>query len=292
MIQTALPSTRPAAHISAVLINGQRTDQVSSTDRGFLYGDGLFETIAIRQHQPLFLDLHLDRLAAGCQRLAIPPIPRKLLSDEATQLCRLNQNGVLKIQLTRGVGGRGYRVPEQPETTRVLSLHPQPGYPAELKISGVNVRVCTSRLAVNPTLAGIKHLNRLEQVLARQEWCETNIHEGIMLDRDQRVIEGTMSNLFLVKKGILITPSVERCGIAGIVRSLVIELAEQLKIACKITDIAIDALFSADELFLTNSIIGLWPIRQLDQQNFSVGPVTQQVAHAFERLEQQQAGVH
>lgn len=180
-----------------MLINGQDSTTLSAQDRGLLYGDGLFETIAIRNGAPLRWERHLQRLMLGCERLGIPCPDVTTLTLESLDLCKGHDRAVLKLIVTRGVGGRGYRAPAQLQPTRILARHPWPDYPDHAR-DGVRVRLCDMRLAQQPALAGIKHLNRLEQVLARAEWNDEDIAEGLLFDREDHVIEATMSNLFLV----------------------------------------------------------------------------------------------
>ena len=183
-----------------MLVNGECREHIEISDRGFQYGDGLFETIKVINGQPVFLDRHIERLDTGCRRLYIPFPGAELLTLEAQKLCQYSNKAVLKLILTRGSGGRGYRQPEVIQTTRVLSLHPFPDYPDSYNEQGITARFCNTCLGLNPALAGIKHLNRLEQILARAEWADSDIQEGIMMDMDEHVIEGTMTNLFLYKK--------------------------------------------------------------------------------------------
>ena len=162
-----------------MLINGERKKHIEVTDRGFQYGDGLFETIEVCNGQTVFLDRHLDRLKAGCDRLHIPFPNREVLCFEAATLVQQSisqQSGyqysnkaVLKLIVTRGSGGRGYCPPDLIQPTRVLSLHPFPDYPSTYQEQGIISRFCDTRLGLNPALAGIKHLNRLEQIMARSE---------------------------------------------------------------------------------------------------------------------------
>lgn len=182
-----------------MLVNGEQHDTIAIMDRGFQYGDGLFETIEVRANQPIFLEQHLKRLNADSKRLYLPQIDVDLLHSEIHQLCQNVGNAVLKIIITRGSGGRGYRQPDVIQPTRILSLYPFPDYPKSYYFDGIVARICKTRLGLNPDLAGIKHLNRLEQVMARAEWNDAAIQEGIMLDFNGRVIEGTMTNLFYVK---------------------------------------------------------------------------------------------
>lgn len=262
-----------------ILVNGLFASHIDAMDRGFLYGDGLFETLAVRNHQAQYWPQHLQRLQHGCSRLQIACPDASQLQSEVEQLCSLQADAVLKIIISRGGGGRGYRPDPNALATRVLSLHPWPAYPNEYQERGVRVRLCTTRLAVQPSLAGIKHLNRLEQVLARQEWDEVDIAEGLMLDSNDNVIEGTMSNIFMVQDGTLYTPNLDRCGIAGVVRGQVLEHARRMKIPTCITQLSESSLHQADELFLTNSIIGIWPIRDFADTVFTPGPLTRKFSH-------------
>jgi len=268
-----------------VLINGVPEDRISSLDRGLLYGDGLFETIAVAGGEPVFWSRHCARLQSGCERLGIPCVDANRLAEEARGLLRDVDRCVLKIIVTRGTGGRGYRVPANPQPTRIIQRHPWPEYPASCAGQGVRVRLCEQRLGSNPLLAGIKHLNRLEQVLARQEWDDPDIMEGLMADRQGNLIEGTMSNLLVVQDRMLVTPDLGHCGVAGIVRAVVMELAEELGLPVAVRDLAMTALREADEVFLTNSVIGIWPVVRLGEHAWPHGEVTRE-------LQEKLAGLH
>ncbi|MDT8406886.1 MAG: aminodeoxychorismate lyase [Methylococcales bacterium] len=262
------------------LINGEPGCHIAVSDRGLAYGDGVFETLAVNAAQPIDFDAHWQRLKRGSQRLRLPCPSADTLRTDLARLS-LPERAVLKIILTRGSGGRGYRAPEAPEPTRIVSLHPFPDYPDHWSSQGVKVRVCQTRLGLNPGLAGLKHLNRLDNVLARSEWHDTQIAEGIMLDIEDWVIEGTQSNLFCVANGLLYTPELNRCGVAGITRDKILDIARRLgltAIECRLT---LSQLYQADELFLTNTLIGLWPIRQLEQQTFQAGPVSRRLQQAL-----------
>lgn len=170
-----------------ILVNGKVSSRIEIADRGLQYGDGLFETIAIRDERAILYSSHLKRLEDGCRRLSIPLIARRILDKEIFKLCRGVSRGVLKVIVTRGSGGRGYQPPSQPQPTRILSVHPWPNYPSLFIEYGITLRVCHTSLGYNPCLAGIKHLNRLEQVLARSEWENPMIPEGLMLDSQGQV---------------------------------------------------------------------------------------------------------
>ncbi|MEN8166350.1 MAG: aminodeoxychorismate lyase [Pseudomonadota bacterium] len=253
-----------------MLINGVPTHQIAATDRGLQYGDGLFETIAVVNGSPRLWERHMARLRLGEQRLGLPPEDKERLLREILSLLEDGQRGVIKIVLTRGQGGRGYRPPEQPRTSRIISLHDWPDYPAEWFSKGISLRICATRLGRNERLAGIKHLNRLEQVLARSEWQDDKIPEGLMLDERDCVIEATQSNLFLLRYGRLLTPDLSKCGVAGVVRELVLELAKDLGMQTVVSEITLDQVKSADALFLTSSLLGICPVAELEECRFNI----------------------
>jgi 4-amino-4-deoxychorismate lyase len=193
----------------------------------------------------------------------------------------------LKIIVTRGSGGRGYKQPDPIQPTRVLSLHPFPEYPPRYWTDGISARVCQTRLGANPALAGIKHLNRLEQIIARAEWQDNQIQEGLMLCADGFVIEGTMSNVFLIKDRKLYTPDLSQAGIAGIIRGLVLSCGHGINTT--VTRITIDDLLNADELFVCNSVIGIWPVRLMENRPIPVGPITLQLQAWLHGLQDENA---
>lgn len=259
-----------------ILINGEYKNTLDIADRGLHYGDGLFETIEVIQGQAVFLALHLARLRIGCQRLKIPYPDESLLLDEITQISKTSEHGVIKLMLTRGLGGRGYRQPYPLKPTRIIALHCLPNYPECYKTLGIQVCFCNTRLAINPLLAGLKHNNRLEQVLARAEW-QDEFQEGLMLNLNEHVIEGTMSNLFVVKEQTIYTPEISVSGIKGVMRQITINIAKQNNIPIQETLLTADFVLQADELFVSNSVIGIWPIRSLENKRYPVGMLTQKI---------------
>lgn len=259
------------------LINGKLTDEISFLDRGLQYGDGLFETIAICENEPLCLDAHLARLEDGCEKLNLPKPDYALLKDEISTLIDSIEHAVVKVIVTRGQGGRGYALPEQIKPSRVVTLYPWPEYPKENTSTGVNTRVCQYRYAHNSVLAGIKHLNRLEQILARSEWSDNTIMEGIVMDQHDNVIEGTMSNLFYVKDNVLFTSDLSTCGVEGVIRKKIIALASEQQIELNIQEISLESLLVADEVFLCNSLIGVWPVKMIDKHSFLPGELTRKI---------------
>ena len=268
-----------------VLINGLPDDKIAISDRGLQYGDGLFETMAYRAGTIEYLDAHFARLIDGCRRLKIEFAQAEKLRNEINIVRQslTDSNAILKIIITRGSGGRGYLAPSGVEPTRVISSHPSPIYPEHNSQTGVRVRLCTHILSENVVLAGIKHLNRLDQVIARNEWHDTEIAEGIMLDYSGHVIEGTMSNVFIVKAGKLFTPILDKSGVAGVMRAQIISLAAELNISVAETTIHLDDFMAADEIFITNSVIGLWPVSEVGNTVYGVGPLTQHLRDVLQQ---------
>lgn len=257
-------------------VNGQPSVELSVHDRGLAYGDGLFETIKVIEGQPELLDRHLRRLMLGCQRLAIP-CDLEAIRDQLHNFSAELGEGVAKLIVSRGDGKRGYALPDPCQPRILLTGSPLPGYPETHAEQGIRLYPCTTRLAEQPILAGIKHLNRLEQVLARAEWQDPAFAEGLMLDTSGRVIEGVFSNLFIVESNKLITPCLERCGVAGVMREELLERARQAGVSTQVADISLDQLHDADEVFVCNSIYGVWPVRQLETSVWPVGALTRKL---------------
>ena len=251
------------------LVNGKPGAAISIHDRGLQFGDGVFETIAVRSGKLLCRDAHFTRLETGCRHLSITCPDRSLLGREADRLCESLPAAVLKIIVTRGAGGRGYQPPENTPVNRILSVHQRPDYPPNYYRDGIDSYVCDRRISHQPALAGVKHLNRLEQVLLRREVTAAGYPEGLVLDPDDNVVEGSMSNIFMVKNAELITPDLSRCGVAGVIRKSIIELDKAAGRVTGIRTIAREELFEADEVFYCNSVIGIWPVRRMGNKAFN-----------------------
>ena len=258
---------------ASTLVDGADTDRISVRDRAVQYGDGLFETLAVHAGQPLLWERHVARLRAGCLRLGLDAPDEAVLRADVERLSGGPEWKVIKIILTRGCAGRGYAPPRAASPTRVVSAWPWPDYPADNARLGVAVRWCRTPASINPALAGIKHLNRLEQVLARAEWGN-EYAEGLMRDPDGFVVEGTMSNVFAVSGGSLITPELSRSGVAGVMRAEVMAAAQRLGLRCEEAWVTAADLERMDEIFLTNSLIGLWPVTALADRTYPVGAVS------------------
>jgi len=257
-------------------VDGQPADSVPLKDRGLAYGDGVFETIAVKAGQPVLLDRHLQRLDEGCRRLALE-VDHALVRSEVLAYAAALGDGVLKLILTRGDSQRGYGIDPDAAVRRILQGGPPAIYPEAHGTDGIRLFACATRLAEQPLLAGLKHLNRLEQVIARAEWRDAEHAEGLMLDRSGRVIEGVFSNLFVVRNGVLRTADLTRCGVAGVMRAEILDQAQALGVPVAVADISLEQLQQADEVFMCNSVYGIWPVRECAGMSWSVGPLTRKL---------------
>ena len=246
-------------------VDGRPATDLPLTDRGLHYGDGVFETIKVVANRAPLLARHLDRLAAGANTLGLRvdvPAVAEEIADAGVQLGA----GIVKLIVTRAGNQRGYRPPADGTSRRILlafpATHPPPS--AAPYQHGVSVTVCRTRLAAQPDLAGVKHLCRLEQVLAQREFDAEVFAEGLMLDHAGHLIEGTSTNLFVGDGSRLRTPRLIQCGVAGVMRGLVLENRPGIE-DCSVTqeDLVLDDLINATECLLTNSLIGAWPVAHL-----------------------------
>jgi 4-amino-4-deoxychorismate lyase len=245
-----------------ILVNGHPADTVDALDRGLAYGDGVFRTLRTRAGQPLWWADHYAKLAADCAALALDCPSEALLKQEVSQVAEAGQ-GIVKVVLTRGMATRGYALPVKQACTRIVIATPLPPYAHLDAAVDINARWCSLRLARQPRLAGIKHLNRLENVLARAEWDDPSIFEGVLCDDSGTVISGVMSNLFWIKDGELFTPDLSECGVAGVARSRLLRMAERMGVRTHIVRALPDVILAADENMICNSIIGVRRLARL-----------------------------
>lgn len=276
---------------SITSINGKLDDSLSIRDRGLMYGDGLFETFAYRHNKLEFLNLHLQRLSADCKRLAIP-LDISLLKKELFEFQQQviedgNSQAVIKLIVSRGYGRRGYRVDPDSETSRIIICDPWPEHIDSISDSrnkGVTVQLCKTTLARSNVLAGIKHLNRLEQVMARLEWDDPSIYEGLLMDEFGSLIEGTCSNLFIVNaRDEILTPCLNYSGVAGVMRRHIMEnIAPKLGLSVCETNIDLQEFAEAQEVFITNSLIGILPVTKCQGSCWLVGETTKKLQNALQ----------
>lgn len=255
------------------LINGEPAGGLPAQDRGCMYGDGVFRTVRVADGQPRWWRAQLARLRRDADRLGISCPGDEAWEEDLRKLVGAGGLAVLKLVLTRGSGQRGYLPPKPVQTHRVAMLAPFPEQIERVAAGGAVLRVCALRLGEQPRLAGIKHLNRLENVLARMEWDTPDIHEGLLLDAAGRVVGGVSSNLFIFHAGELLTPRLDRCGVAGMARERVMGVAGRLGLMVRETDIRLDDVLDAREVLLTNSLIRIWPVARLEDRVWTAWPI-------------------
>jgi 4-amino-4-deoxychorismate lyase len=250
-------------------INGRRADSVGSEDRGLHYGDGLFETMTCVGGRVRWLALHLQRLRRGCERLGFTGIDFDALGAEIAAHADPEGRCILKLIVTRGAARRrGYRPVGDETATRILTRYDWPPTHPQAA-AGFRVAVSEVRLGLNPLLAGLKHLNRLEQVLAQARIGSAPLEEVLMLSSAGDVIGGSMSNLFLADDQGWFTPSLTDCGVEGVMRQRVCSLAAQHGATVQIRRVARDELAQVREAFLTNVRWGVQPIAVLEGRPLS-----------------------
>ncbi len=239
----------------------EQLDAIASDDRSLRYGDGLFETIRVLAGRPVLMEQHWARLSVGCERLGLPD--ESIWRTHVASFLANRHDGILRIQVSAGSGGRGYARPSTCQPVLILHWFDEPMSPSDWAEKGICIAEASLRLAEQPALAGIKHSNRLEQVLLRQELSTMpECQEAVVYDQSGRVIEGVFSNLFFVRDGQLHTPSLGRCGVRGVLRDALLDACVEHGIIAKVGDFTRDDLLSADAIFFVNSVNGLWPVRR------------------------------
>lgn len=255
------------------IVNGDFNQVITPLDRGFAYGDGVFRTMLMRNGLPECWPLHYQKLVADCAVIGIVCPSAELLMSDMQQLISIkelteNLLSVVKIIITRGEGERGYAAPAITNPTRVVVKSSMLSYATENFMSGVNLHVCKTMLAAQTKLAGIKHLNRLENVMARMEWHDENIFDGVMLDQHENVIECTMSNIFARFDRKLVTPDLSQCGVAGVTRQRIMGLATSLNLTVEVEALPLIRLAQADEVIICNSLYGAFQVSRIGQNTW------------------------
>lgn len=258
------------------LVNGVRCDQLAADDRGLAYGDGLFETLRVSNGRLTLEDLHFRRLQHSADRLGLA-IDVAELRREVGDVARALSEGVVKLIVTRGSGQRGYRLPDRQQPARIVQAGPLPAYIDSHQRDGVRLIRCRTTLARQPLLAGMKHLNRLEQVLARAEWSDPAIAEGLLTDTDGAIIEGTMTNVFLRIDGSWVTPDLSHSGVQGVMRDFLISQMQADNQPVSVRRVEESELASCSEWFCCNSVMGVWPVIALGDQTWPIGAATRLV---------------
>ena len=263
---------------TTVLINGHRRTKLDVSDRLVQFGDGVFETCIVKKGQLLFWQAHFSRLTKGAQTLKINLVDEKLWINDISKALRISKldQAVVKIILSRGQSQRGYGFDSSIQPTRVVIVSPMPkNLPNAYQLS-----TCQSGYSINQNLANIKHCNRLEQILAR---TNMSTNECLMLDDSDSVISVTQGNIYAIKDSVLLTPSLAECGISGTRRSVVLSLAKDLGLTLNIGRLTLQDLYAADEVFITNSVIGIKPVDKIHEKSFTQHTQTQRLIKAYDQ---------
>ena len=264
------------------LINGIFKKNISVLDRGLAYGDGIFETMNWRASKSNkvqiygveYWDRHLERLKIGCNKIKLPMPSKDLLNSYKNKILKksLESNinrGVLKIIITRGVGGRGYKYESNLKPTIIFLSFPAKTIDQKLYNTGVKVKLCKTDILENKRISGIKHLNRLDSVIARSEW-DNNYFEGLFVDKSGNLLEGTMTNIFFIKNKILYFPKLKSCGIEGIMSQVIKEKTNLFFKDFMECNLKLSEIKNFDAMFLTNSIIRVMPVKHLENVCFAI----------------------
>ena len=268
-----------------IWINGELANNVSVLDRGFSYGDGLFTTIKVDNYCCELLPQHIDRLQQGLIRLSIAAIDFEALSNDLTTKAKNLQNGILKVTITRGIGQRGYSSLGCDSPTVVISTSPMTTSYLPWQKEGINLGISTITLGINPLTAGLKHLNRLEQVLIKQQIDENKWADAVVLDCNGHVIETNMANIFLCKDNIVYTPCLKTSGVNGLMRQQVINYLDDNNIDIIEDRFKLGAIMNADEIFITNCLMGVVPITAVESTTFSIGKMARKLSLVFNEKE-------
>ncbi|EEY98543.1 aminodeoxychorismate lyase [Vibrio sp. RC586] len=258
-------------------VNGNRLNNVPIHDRSFQYGDGCFTTILTKYGQIQLWPQHKARLQACLDALHITqPDWSRVIEGLESMICPDAKAG-LKIHISRGVGGRGYSPTQVSESSVTISAFPFPSHYEQWRQTGVALGICEQRMGLNPLLAGYKHNNRLEQILLKREMDLAGFDDGICLDIHGRVIETTVANLFWCKDGHIFTPCLNNAGVAGIARRCVMDIAKLLGWPVVIDEFALESMLAADEVFITNALLEVAPVKQIGAQQYTIGSMTRRI---------------
>ncbi|WP_076536267.1 aminodeoxychorismate lyase [Shewanella sp. UCD-KL21] len=260
--------------MASVFVNGLPQQQINPLDRGLAYGDGAFATMRVLQGKVLFIDEHIERLQQACLRLGFALQNQLELINQLEQHGQIINQGCIKILISRGVGGRGYTAPDIVEQTSVISLHEIPAHYQQWQQQGISLSLAAVTLARQPLLAGMKHLNRLEQVLIKQDSLPQGCDDWLVLDTDGNVVESSMANVFIVEGQNVYTPAISHSGVSGVMRQQLIIALLQNNINVYAEPISLSRLKQADHVFISNSLLGIININNLDDNQYSSWPMS------------------
>jgi 4-amino-4-deoxychorismate lyase len=243
-----------------MIVNGLEQQQIAIADRGFQYGDGCFTTMAFRNGCFELFNPHIKRLKLACKTLHIDFDKWAELEHCIVESIKPFVDCVIKVIITRGEGGRGYSPDGAVNPNYIITHHTIPQYYTSWQTKGIKLTVSPIQLACQPLLAGIKHLNRLEQVLIKQSLAQTDYLDAVVCDFQQKIIESSVGNIFWYKDNVWYTPDLTESGVEGVMRNHVLAIMREKNLRCQVVKQDISVLFSAQELFICNSLMLLVPI--------------------------------
>ncbi|SIR09168.1 aminodeoxychorismate lyase apoprotein [Shewanella morhuae] len=260
-----------------IWVNGVAQANIDPTDRGIAYGDGLFATMRTGAEGVLFFETHQARLTAGAARLGFQWQMSEALQQQLQALAIEYPQHCIKLIVTRGVGGRGYTPPETVKPTEIVSVHTIPSHYIQWQQRGICLKTSSIRLGLQPLLAGVKHLNRLEQVLIKSHPLPQGFDDWLVTDIEDNVIESSMANVFFIKGNCVFTPSLALCGVAGVMREQVMLALLEQNINIECLPVGAERLIEFDSAFITNSILGIVDVLAIDSLTFTRTPITAQL---------------
>lgn len=267
-------------------INGHLNSSISAVDRGFSLGDGFFTTIHIQNDLPLFWQYHQQRLLTTAHRLGFSVPDTDDLYHQLIRLAQQTDSQSLcgKIVISRGAGGRGYSPAGCNQPTTVVSIHPYPLQYHDWQKSGIAIGIAEQRLGIQPILAGLKTLNRLEQVMLKAELDRRNLLEAVVLNVSENVVECVTANLFWRKNGVIYTPDLQRSGVCGVMRAAIMECCLNHRLPVKQLDASLSELLRADEVWISNALMGVVPVTAIDQQQYHQTETARWLQNEFEQI--------
>ncbi|MCG7496997.1 aminodeoxychorismate lyase [Vibrio sp. Of7-15] len=259
------------------LVNGIKRTELSIADRGFQYGDGCFTTMLVKGGNIQLWLYHKERLQLALSRLSIKEPDWEAIQEWLVSVQSPKTLYGIKILISRGQGGRGYGSDGCNATQVVISSFDFPKHYLEWADKGIDLAICKTQLGHNPLLAGIKHNNRLEQVLIKQELSRLNAIDGVVCGLDGNVVETSVANLFWVRDKVLYTPATTLAGVDGVMRRHVLSLTKSIGLCYKVVTWPLEQLLGADEVFITNSLMQIVPVNRIGSQEFTSHTVTRQI---------------
>ncbi|ORT50333.1 4-amino-4-deoxychorismate lyase [Vibrio sp. qd031] len=255
-------------------INGVKQEHVPALDRSFQYGDGCFTTIQTQFGELRHWELHVERMQACLNTLGIATPPWRDIKHQLMDIALDDPIAGVKLLISRGSGGRGYASPHNAHSLIMSNHFAYPQHYPQWQTDGIKLGISRIKLGHNPLLAGHKHNNRLEQVLVKNDLDAQQVDDGVVLDINEHIVETSSANIFWRKGSTLYTPILDKAGVAGIIRRLIIQDAEPLGFKALLGRFDLVDLHDADEVFVSNALLGVAPVVQVGERRYPIGELT------------------